>query len=88
MTQGIRDLLSSKKFLAGLVAMVCWIAAHFGYNVDPTTATEMISPLIGFILSQGIADHGKPAAQVTAAAATTIAAGQTPTPAAAPGVAQ
>lgn len=74
MTQGLRDLLASKKFLASLVAMLCWAAARFGFAVDPVQATELIVPLVGFVLAQGVADHGKGAAQITADAAATAGA--------------
>lgn len=68
MNQGIKDLLSSKKFLAAIVAVLCWVGLRFGISVDPTQATEAIAPLIAFIVGQGIADHGKEAAIVSAQA--------------------
>lgn len=76
MKQAIQDLFRSKKFLAGLAAMICWAAAHWGFNVSATEATEFVSGLGLFIVGQGVADHGKPAAEAMAKAVAAQAAAQ------------
>lgn len=85
MWQAILGLLSSKKFLASVVAGIVWGVGRLGWDVNPAEMTAAITPLLAFIISQGIADHGKGAAQVTAGSAPAAAAAAAPaTPAAAP----
>ena len=63
------DLFTSKKFLAALTAMVVYIAGRFGFDVDTAVLDRIYAALLVYIGAQGIADSGKGAAQVTAAAA-------------------
>lgn len=76
MTQAIRDLFGSKKFLAALIAMICWASARWGLGISATEATEFVSGLGFFIVGQGVADHGKPAADAMAKAVAAQAAQQ------------
>lgn len=55
----MRPLLTSKKFQASAITFVIWLGARFGAQLDPETATMAISPLMMFILSQGVADLRK-----------------------------
>jgi uncharacterized membrane protein len=69
----LRDAFGSKKFLVflvgALVAVGNKVAGHFGYELDPDTVTQLVGIAAAYIVGQGIADHGKEAAKVTAAAA-------------------
>ncbi len=64
MGQMLRDLLSSKKFFVAMATVIAWIAARIGWHVDPTQLTEAMAPLISYVVAQGVADHGKTAAQL------------------------
>ena len=63
------DLFTSKKFLAALTAIVVYIAGRFGFDVDTAVLDRIYAAFLVYIGAQGIADSGKSAAQVTAAAA-------------------
>ena len=61
-----KDILKSKKALAMAVSVLVWIGGKAGWNLDNETLLGAVTPLWVFILGQGIADHGKEAAKVTA----------------------
>lgn len=67
----IPKLLASKKLLVLLSTTIVLvgnkIVGHFGYELDPTTVQYYVGLSIAYILGQGIADHGKGAAEVNAA---------------------
>jgi acid phosphatase family membrane protein YuiD len=65
----LKDLLSSKKFVAMLVAIAVFVAGRFGLDVDPATLDHVFAALLVFIGAQGIADHGKEAAKINGAMA-------------------
>ena len=67
----ITDLLSSKKFIMAVIACAAAIAGRYGFDLDQTTTLEVVSILVGAILAQGVADHGKAAAIVAASTRTT-----------------
>lgn len=67
MNAAMKEMLTSKKFLAALIAMVAYVAAHFGLQIDQTEAAAMLAPLLAYIVGQGFADTGKSAAVITAA---------------------
>lgn len=69
MLAALLPLLSSKKFQMALLAMLAHVLARYGLHMDPAQALEFISPLLAAILGQGIADHGKAAAEVHASLA-------------------
>jgi hypothetical protein len=68
MLDTIRDLLSSKKFLAMLTAIVVYAAGRLGFDIDAAVLDRIWQALMVYVAAQGIADHGKSAAQVKAAA--------------------
>lgn len=59
----MKDLLTSKKFQAAVIAVLAQIAAKFGLELDEASALMLISPLIAYIVGQGVADLGKSAAK-------------------------
>lgn len=66
MPQVLADLFTSKKFLAALLGLVVVIVNHFGMNLDTDALMTALSPIIAYIVGQGIADHGKEQAIVNA----------------------
>jgi len=65
----MKELIMSKKFQAAIFSTIILIAAKFGFQLDATTLGILASPLVAYIGAQGLADFGKPAAVIQAAAA-------------------
>jgi hypothetical protein len=65
----IKTMLESKKALTAAVSVVVWLGGKLGLHLNDATLLGAVTPLWAYILAQGVADHGKGAAQVTAAAA-------------------
>jgi hypothetical protein len=61
-----KEMLTSKKFLAAIVAVIVWIAAKAGFSLDSGELLGAVTPLWAYIIGQGIADHGKSKAQIEA----------------------
>lgn len=70
MLQALKALLSSKKFLTAIIAMIVWAAGRWGIELDVGEVTAFVSPLMTAILGQGIADIRRPAANDNAAPST------------------
>ena len=68
MRQTLLDLLTSKKFLAALTAVIVYVAGRFGFNVDTSTLDHIFAALLVYVGAQGAADVGKSAALVRAPA--------------------
>lgn len=65
--QTIRDLFNSKKFLVSLLTVILAIGSKFVpelADLDPVELVTLLSPLIAYIIGQGIADSGKEAAKL------------------------
>lgn len=66
MTEVLKALFSSKKFLALLVSLL--VIAGVKLGLDEETATFIADRVVvlgsGYLLGQGIADHGKERAKV------------------------
>ena len=77
----LQELFASKKFLVFLAGVLTLIASKLGLNLDPDTLNGVIALTAAYVVGQGIADHGKGAAQVNAALALKLA---NPIPAPAP----
>jgi hypothetical protein len=60
----LKTLLTSKKFLTAVLTVLLMVLAEFGFNLDIETALAIVSPLLAYILGQGIADNGKERAKV------------------------
>lgn len=65
----IRALLSSKKFIAAIIGVIIALGARYGMNLDADVVREVVIILVAYIVAQGISDHGKDAARITAVAA-------------------
>lgn len=55
----MRELLTSKKFIASIMGVIVTIAGKYGLELDETALATIISPILAYIVGQGIADHGK-----------------------------
>lgn len=58
------ELLKSKKFQSAVIAVLVMIAGDLGLDLDPAALMAIVSPLIAYILGQGVADIGKERAKV------------------------
>lgn len=71
------EMFESKKFIASVAALIAVVGAKicgkFGFVFDPATANELATIICvgasSYVVAQGIADHGKSAAQINADAA-------------------
>jgi hypothetical protein len=59
MKEMIRGLLSSKKFVTAVAGVVAGLVGKIGLDLDTESIMGILSPLIAYILSQGLADIGK-----------------------------
>ena len=64
MGKAISDLVQSKKALIAIATMLAGGLAHLGWNMSPADILPILSPLMAYIVGQGIADHGKERAKV------------------------
>lgn len=64
----LKSLLTSKKFLVAVIACIVWIIGKLGVHLDNDALLGAVTPLWAFVIGQGIADHGKGAAKIDAAA--------------------
>lgn len=58
------ELISSKKFLVAVSAVIVWIGGRFGLQIDTDTLDRIFAALLVYIGAQGIADNGKSAARI------------------------
>jgi len=77
MKDTITELLQSKKFLAfavsALLIVMSPLVSWFGYEIDPEKLALLVGTAATYILSQGISDNGKAAAQLHLDAANVMA---------------
>ena len=59
MGKAISDLFQSKKALIAIATMLAGGLAHLGWNMTTADILPILSPLMAYIVGQGIADHGK-----------------------------
>ena len=67
MGNAIADLVQSKKALMAIAGVVAAGIGKLGLDMPPTEIVPILSPLIAYIVGQGIADHGKERAKIDAA---------------------
>jgi len=58
------DLIKSKKFQVAIIGVVVMLLGEFGLDIDPEALLAIVSPLIAYIIGQGVADHGKEKAKI------------------------
>lgn len=59
------ELLTSKKFLAALAAIIVYVAGHFGLDIQPAALDPIWQVLVVYVGAQGLADIGKSAKQAS-----------------------
>ena len=64
MGAAIVDLLKSKKALTAIAAAIVAGAAKIGWDVTTDELMPILTPLMAYVVGQGIADHGKERAKV------------------------
>ena len=64
MLDAIKGLLSSKKALAAIAGVVVTLVGQLGIDLDTDALVVLITPIVAFVVGQGIADNGKEAAKV------------------------
>lgn len=68
MTETLKALMGSKKFVAGIAGMIAAAIARVGYDLPAEDVALILSTLVAAIVSQGVADLGKEKARVEAKA--------------------
>lgn len=63
--QSLTGILGSKKAMMAIFGAIAAGLMKLGLHVDTETVGVVLTPLLTAIVSQGIADHGKGAAEVT-----------------------
>lgn len=58
------ELLKSKKFQTAVISVIVMVAAKAGLDLDTENLLAIASPLIAYILGQGVADFGKERAKI------------------------
>lgn len=65
MKKAVAELFSSKKFLVMITAILAYALARVGWDVDPKQIDTIMQVVAGYLVGQGIADHGKEAAKIS-----------------------
>ena len=55
----LKTLLTSKKFLVALIALVVWVGGKVGLDLNNEELLGAVTPLWAYIIGQGIADTKK-----------------------------
>jgi len=63
MLEAIKGILSSKKALAAIVGVVVSLVAKLGIDLPTEALLAILTPILAYILGQGVADIGKEAAK-------------------------
>lgn len=64
MKKALTGMFTSKKFIASLAAAICSGVGTLGLNLPTESVVAILSPIIAYVLGQGIADTGKEKAKV------------------------
>lgn len=64
----LKQMLASKKFVATLIGVVITLVGKVGFDIDHETAAMIVGLVSAYVLGQGLADNGKAAASIEAAA--------------------
>ncbi len=64
MKQALKDMLGSKKATAMIVGLLVGLGGKYGLDLPPEELTAILSPVLAYILGQGIADVGKEKARI------------------------
>jgi hypothetical protein len=68
----MKDMVTSKKFIASILAILVYIAGRFGFDLDSDTVDRIFAALLVYVGAQGVADSGKSAALIAKTASIAI----------------
>lgn len=57
-------MFTSKKFLASLAGLICSFFATWGLELPTESVMAILSPIMAYVLGQGVADIGKEKAKI------------------------
>ena len=64
MGNALVELLKSKKALTAIAAAIVAGAAKIGWDVSTDELIPILTPIMAYVVGQGIADHGKERAKI------------------------
>jgi uncharacterized membrane protein (DUF441 family) len=64
MSHLFKQLLTSKKALAAIAGFIVAAVGRVGLDLDPDAVTQVLAPIVAYIVGQGIADAGKEAMKI------------------------
>jgi len=62
--KALKDMLGSKKAVAMVVGLIVSLGGRIGLELDSEALTVVLSPVLAYILGQGLADAGKEKARI------------------------
>ena len=65
MKNALIEMLSSKKFLATLVAVIVWLTGRLGLDLDADLLLPIVGAIATYVVAQGAADFMKSSAVIT-----------------------
>ncbi len=65
----LKELAKSKKALAALIGVACWVGGRFGLDMSPSDLTQAVTPIWLYIIGTALQDFGKEAKKIEVAAA-------------------
>lgn len=64
MLQALKDMIGSKKAIAMIVGLIVSFAGKYGLELPTEELTAILSPVLAYIVGQGVADAGKEKARI------------------------
>ena len=64
MGNALKQMFQSKKAIAMMGGIVVALAGHIGLDLPPEAVTGILTPVLAYIVGQGVADHGKEKARM------------------------
>jgi len=55
----LSELLTSKKAIAAATGVIIAFAARYGLELPSDAVTQILTPIVAYIVGQGMADFGK-----------------------------
>ena len=60
----VKGMFASKKFVAAIAGAIVALVAKLGVEMETESVMAVITPILAFVVGQGIADAGKEAKKV------------------------
>ena len=64
MKDALKGMAGSKKALAMIAGLIASLAGKYGLDIPTEELTVVLSPVLAYILGQGVADAGKEKARI------------------------